>query len=212
MIISFFYGNEVLGGMGIFEESERYQYGGHQDGNIINEHDRISLDNIQLEVPGYQNDVNTQAIIEYKPGENKNENGIISCMFYFLQVFADAPDVQNEAEQAAHPDDYIVGMHIKALPPDDDRLETHKSQNQLKEYFFFESIIKNHANNRRIYQVIQQNNSQRNGFIPVPVENIGQVQDAIDHPENRNDHIGFIFCQLFTPVDNERQEGKRHGQ
>jgi hypothetical protein len=212
MIKSFFYGDEILRGMGIFEESEGNQYGGYQDCNIINEHERISLDEIQLKIPGYHNDIDTQSIIEYKAGEYKNQYGILIRMLYFLKVFADSPDVQNQAEQTAYPDDDIVRVHIESLPPDDNRFECHKGQDQLQEYFFFERVIENHADNRRINQVIKQNNSQRNGFIPVPVKNIRQVQNAIDHPENRNDHIGFIFCQLFAPVDNERQEGKRHGQ
>jgi len=133
-------------------------------------------------------------------------------MFYFLKVFADTPYIQDEAKEASNSDDDIVGMHIEPFPGNHTCFKYHKGRDQLQEYFFLERIIENYADNRSIDQVIKQNDSQGNRLIPVPVKNIGQIQNAVDHPEYGDNHIGFIFGQLFAPVNNEWQKGEGYCQ
>ena len=116
------------------------------------------------------------------------------------EIFIDPPEIQSQAKQTANPDNDIVGGHIKPSEFNYNSLKEYKRQQDEKKGLFFECIIKGEQDKRSIKEVIIFSDLIIDSHIPLPVKYLRCIDNRIDHPENGNDHIGFVLCQPLIPV------------
>ena len=121
-------------------------------------------------------------------------------MIDLSEKFVDPPEIQSQTKQTAYPDNDIIGSHIESREFNHDSFKNHKRQQDEKKGLFFECIIKDQQNQRCIKQVIIFCDLLIDGHIPMPVKYHRGIDNRIDHPKNRNDHIGFVLSQPLIPI------------
>ena len=121
-------------------------------------------------------------------------------MIDLSEIFVDPPKIQSKTKQTACPNNDIIGGHIEPCECNHNGFKSYKRQYHEKKDLFFKCIIKDQQDQRRINQVIIFRDLLIDRHIPLPVKYFRRIDNRIDHPENGNDHIGFIFSQTLIPV------------